>query len=61
VAHGDLCLISLVFTPSDVDNRPAQVGITDDAPGSPHMVSLTGVGTATMTAPWMNLLLAALL
>lgn len=39
------CSISVTFTPAATGARTASVTITDNAPGSPHTVSLTGTGT----------------
>jgi Abnormal spindle-like microcephaly-assoc'd, ASPM-SPD-2-Hydin len=50
VAPGDSCMIALTFTPSDVGTRTAQVSISDNAPGSPQTIPLTGVGAAAMSA-----------
>ena len=47
LAAGDSCTIVLTFTPSDLDTRPAQVNITDNAADSPQSVPLTGVGIAS--------------
>ncbi|MFB3920470.1 MAG: beta strand repeat-containing protein [Terriglobia bacterium] len=40
------CTMSVTFTPTATDIRRAGITITDDAPGSPHIVSLSGLGTA---------------
>jgi hypothetical protein len=39
------CKISVTLTPSPTGNRSAAVSVTDNAPGSPQSVPLTGVGT----------------
>jgi len=39
------CTISVTFTPTVTGSRAASVTITDNAPGSPHSVTLTGTGT----------------
>jgi pimeloyl-ACP methyl ester carboxylesterase len=39
------CLVSVVFTPSGIGARAAQVIITSNAPGSPHSAPLAGNGT----------------
>jgi len=44
VSAGGNCTISVTFTPSAAGTRTAAVSITDNAPGSPQSVSLTGVG-----------------
>jgi FG-GAP-like repeat/Abnormal spindle-like microcephaly-assoc'd, ASPM-SPD-2-Hydin len=44
VAAGASCTISVVFTPTSTGNQSASLAITDDAPGSPQTVSLSGAG-----------------
>src|SRR5207245_354121 len=44
------CLLNLTFTPTAASARTATVTITDDAPGSPQSVSLTGTGVTPPTA-----------
>jgi uncharacterized repeat protein (TIGR03803 family) len=39
------CTISVTFTPIATGSRSAAVSVTDNAPGSPQSVPLTGVGT----------------
>ena len=39
------CQISVTFTPAATGNRTATLSITDNAPGSPQSIPLTGVGT----------------
>jgi N,N-dimethylformamidase beta subunit-like protein/HYDIN/CFA65/VesB family protein/centrosomal CEP192-like protein len=46
LAAGANCTISVTFTPSAGGSRSASVSITDDAPGSPQTVPLTGSGNA---------------
>lgn len=38
------CSITATFTPTATGTRSGAITITDDAPGSPHTVSLTGTG-----------------
>ena len=38
------CIVSVTFTPTQSGPRPGFVTITDNASGSPHIVSLTGTG-----------------
>ena len=38
------CSINVTFTPAATGNRSAAVSVTDNAPGSPQSVPLTGVG-----------------
>jgi VCBS repeat protein/centrosomal CEP192-like protein/FG-GAP repeat protein len=45
VAAAANCTISVTFKPTATGNRVASVAITDDASGSPQMISLTGTGT----------------
>ena len=40
------CLISIVFSPTALGNRTGMLTITDNAPGSPHMVTLSGQGVS---------------
>ena len=42
VAPGESCSIGVIFYPSDVGSRTAQLLITDDAPNSPQAVALSG-------------------
>ncbi len=44
------CSIAVTFTPSDLENRTATLVITDNAPGSPHLVQLNGRGTSVPEA-----------
>ena len=39
------CTANFAFTPSGLGTRDASVTVTDNAPGSPQAVALTGVGT----------------
>ena len=41
---GDGCVVRVAFTPSAAGARSASLRITDNAPGSPHTVPLTGTG-----------------
>ena len=40
------CSISITFLPTETGSQQATLSITDDAPGSPQSVTLTGAGTA---------------
>jgi len=40
------CSISITFAPASTGSQQANVTITDNAPGSPHMVQLSGNGVA---------------
>ena len=44
VTVGTSCTISVTFTPAATGTRTASVSITDNAPGSPQLVPLTGTG-----------------
>src|SRR2546422_759984 len=50
VVAGASCLVNLTFTPTAASARTATVTITDDAPGSPQSVSLTGTGVTPPAA-----------
>jgi hypothetical protein len=45
LAVGAKCSVAVAFKPTATGNRSARVIITDDGPGSPQMVLLTGAGT----------------
>ncbi|HEY6272419.1 MAG TPA: choice-of-anchor D domain-containing protein [Terriglobales bacterium] len=45
VAAGASCSIAVTFTPTTTGTRTGTVSITDNAPGSPQTVALTGIGT----------------
>ena len=46
LAQSANCTISVTFRPAAAGSRTAAITVTDDAPGSPQSVSLTGTGTA---------------
>jgi hypothetical protein len=46
LAPGFACTISVIFSPTTTGVRTASLSITDNAPGSPQTVSLTGTGIA---------------
>ncbi len=53
------CSISVTFTPTATGTRTGAITITDNAAGSPHSISLTGVGTspnpvASFSVPSLN-------
>src|SRR3989441_4546717 len=50
VAASASCAFTVTFTPAATSGRAATVTITDDAPGSPQSVSLTGTGVTPPTA-----------
>jgi len=47
LAAGASCTISVTFTPGASGSRSGTVVITDNAPGSPHALTLSGTGAAT--------------
>jgi len=51
LAPGASCTINVTFAPSQVGPRTASLTITDDAPGSPQMVSLAGTGVISGPNP----------
>ena len=51
VAAGASCTISVIFTPSVLGNLSGTLSITDDAPGSPQTVPLSGTGTVVELVP----------
>lgn len=50
LAIASSCSLTVVFSPSATGTRSASLVITDNASGSPHSVSLTGMGAATAPA-----------
>ncbi len=44
LAANATCTVTVTFTPSALGSRSASVTITDDAPGSPHSIALSGTG-----------------
>jgi hypothetical protein len=51
VAAGASCTINVTFTPTTVNTRTGSITVTDNAPGSPQVVSLTGTGTYVTYTP----------
>jgi hypothetical protein len=51
VAMGTSCAIDIRFSPSSSGNDTTRIDITDNAPGSPHSISLAGIGTEFLLAP----------
>ena len=47
LAPSHSCSISILFTPAAFGPRQAQLTVTDNAPGSPQSVTLTGTGNGT--------------
>ena len=48
---GNSCYITVTFTPKAAGTRTASISISDNAPGAPHVVALTGIGTAVTVTP----------
>jgi hypothetical protein len=51
VAAGASCTISVTFTPAKTGSVTGGVSITDNAPGSPQRVTLSGTGTVVKLVP----------
>jgi hypothetical protein len=51
LAAGASCTVNVTFTPTQIDTRNGQLMVIDNAPGSPHSVSLTGQGTVVRLSP----------
>ena len=49
IAANGLCTIVLTFTPLSVGIHAASVTLTDDAPGSPQIINITGMANAAFT------------
>ena len=47
VAAGAQCTINVTFAPTTIGNLQGTIMVTDNAPGSPHTVSLRGNGVAS--------------
>ncbi len=57
IKPGNACTINAKFTPQATGTRSATIQITDNASGSPQVVTLTGVGvapTASFSSPSLN-------
>lgn len=50
-AFGGFCDINLTFTPSEAGVRRGTLTITDNQPGSPHVIAITGHGLASYPVP----------
>jgi hypothetical protein len=48
---GGSCTISVTFTPTGINKSVGTVTISDNAPGSPQTISLTGMGTEVQLVP----------
>jgi hypothetical protein len=54
VASASSCSISVIFAPTASGTRSGTITITDDSPGNPHIIQLTGTGAAA-PAPVVSL------
>lgn len=48
------CVLSLTFTPTALGARAGTLTITTDAPGSPHVINLSGTGVAAGLEPTVS-------
>jgi probable HAF family extracellular repeat protein len=51
LAAGASCTVSVTFKPTQIGNRTGTLSVTDNAPGSPQTVSLSGTGTDVELSP----------
>jgi hypothetical protein len=51
VAVGATCAVSVTFTPTKKGVRKGTLSFTDDAPGSPQAVALSGTGQSVVVSP----------
>ncbi|HKB97381.1 MAG TPA: choice-of-anchor D domain-containing protein [Terriglobales bacterium] len=51
VTAGASCTVSITFKPTAKGTRKGNLSFTDDAPGSPQIVALTGVGVSIVVNP----------
>jgi photosystem II stability/assembly factor-like uncharacterized protein len=51
LAAGASCTFSVTFKPAATGTRSASLSVTDNAPGSPQLVPLSGVGTTAKLSP----------
>jgi len=49
-ASGGTCTISVSYTPTALGATTQQISITDDAPGNPHFITVSGTGVSAATA-----------
>src|SRR5271167_2171791 len=47
LAPGASCTLRVIFTPTSTGTRSGSVTIADNAPGSPHILPLSGTGSGT--------------
>ena len=52
LAPGASCAFAVTFTPTTIGSRNGALEITDDAPGSPQVVTLIGTTTVPVAAVW---------
>jgi hypothetical protein len=55
IAAGASCVVSVTFTPQISGPRSATLQITDDSSSSPHLVTLSGNGNATLNVTPMSI------
>lgn len=51
IGVGKTCRVGVFFKPTAIGPRTGTLSLTDNAPGSPQTVSLTGTGTVVMLVP----------
>ena len=56
---GGSCTINITFSPATTGARSSAVTISDNAPGAPHTIALSGTGTGFAVAPRAAVLMAA--
>jgi len=56
LAPNATCAINVTFTPTNTGTRSSSVLITDNAPGSPQSVNLSGTGTGFTVTPGVSVL-----
>lgn len=52
---GQTCPVTVIFTPSGTSTESANISLTDNAVGSPHLIPLSGMGVASGGAHFMAL------
>jgi chitodextrinase len=60
LAPSAACTINMTFTPTTTGARAANVRITDNAPGSPHNISMTGTGVGFTVSPRVTVLTSSI-
>lgn len=51
LAAGQMCTLTITFKPAAAGAKTASISITDDAPGSPHTISLSGTAVNAAAPP----------